>query len=148
MIPLCVFFFKQKTAYELRISDCSSDVCSSDLLRPTEDVTIGATAFYNRLDDAIANVTISPDLRQRQNVEAVISKGFEFTAQAKLADFFLLGSYAYSHSKVKASGTQAALDGMDPAQSPRHMASATLGWAAPSGIALSATLRSEIGRAH
>src|SRR3546814_2977028 len=26
-----VFFFKQKTAYELRISDCSSDVCSSDL---------------------------------------------------------------------------------------------------------------------
>src|SRR3546814_14098668 len=27
-----VFFFKQKTAYELRISDWSSDVCSSDLL--------------------------------------------------------------------------------------------------------------------
>src|SRR3546814_7227524 len=26
-----VFFFKQKTAYELRISDWSSDVCSSDL---------------------------------------------------------------------------------------------------------------------
>src|SRR3546814_581846 len=28
---LIVFFFKQKTAYELRISDWSSDVCSSDL---------------------------------------------------------------------------------------------------------------------
>src|SRR3546814_10003128 len=28
----CLFFFKQKTAYELRISDWSSDVCSSDLL--------------------------------------------------------------------------------------------------------------------
>src|SRR3546814_7737886 len=27
----CFFFFKQKTAYELRISDWSSDVCSSDL---------------------------------------------------------------------------------------------------------------------
>src|SRR3546814_6536576 len=27
------FFFKQKTAYELRISDWSSDVCSSDLSR-------------------------------------------------------------------------------------------------------------------
>src|SRR3546814_17976446 len=27
------FFFKQKTAYEMRISDWSSDVCSSDLLR-------------------------------------------------------------------------------------------------------------------
>src|SRR3546814_13766854 len=28
-----VFFFKQKTAYEMRISDWSSDVCSSDLAR-------------------------------------------------------------------------------------------------------------------
>src|SRR3546814_2397789 len=31
-VRLCViFFFKQKTAYEMRISDWSSDVCSSDL---------------------------------------------------------------------------------------------------------------------
>src|SRR3546814_5645449 len=29
---LVFFFFKQKTAYEMRISDWSSDVCSSDLL--------------------------------------------------------------------------------------------------------------------
>src|SRR3546814_17187754 len=29
------FFFKQKTAYEMRISDWSSDVCSSDLARKT-----------------------------------------------------------------------------------------------------------------
>src|SRR3546814_8109196 len=28
---LFLFFFKQKTAYEMRISDWSSDVCSSDL---------------------------------------------------------------------------------------------------------------------
>src|SRR3546814_4728649 len=28
----CVFFFKQKTEYEMRISDWSSDVCSSDLV--------------------------------------------------------------------------------------------------------------------
>src|SRR3546814_8088128 len=31
MSVLCFFFFKQKTAYEMRISDWSSDVCSSDL---------------------------------------------------------------------------------------------------------------------
>src|SRR3546814_20849818 len=30
-VILCFFFFKQKTAYEMRISDWSSDVCSSDL---------------------------------------------------------------------------------------------------------------------
>src|SRR3546814_16078691 len=29
-----IFFFKQKTAYEMRISDWSSDVCSSDLAHP------------------------------------------------------------------------------------------------------------------
>src|SRR3546814_4023453 len=32
MMFLGFFFFKQKTAYEMRISDWSSDVCSSDLL--------------------------------------------------------------------------------------------------------------------
>src|SRR3546814_4443471 len=31
ILLLCFFFFKQKTAYEMRISDWSSDVCSSDL---------------------------------------------------------------------------------------------------------------------
>src|SRR3546814_5818029 len=32
---LLFFFFKQKTAYDMRISDWSSDVCSSDLPTPT-----------------------------------------------------------------------------------------------------------------
>src|SRR3546814_7370776 len=31
LVVVFVFFFKQKTAYEMRISDWSSDVCSSDL---------------------------------------------------------------------------------------------------------------------
>src|SRR3546814_1789119 len=31
------FFFKQKTAYEMRISDWSSDVCSSDLIARLDD---------------------------------------------------------------------------------------------------------------
>src|SRR3546814_1000537 len=33
----CFFFFKQKTAYEMRISDWSSDVCSSDLVEAFGD---------------------------------------------------------------------------------------------------------------
>src|SRR3546814_14954568 len=33
-----IIFFKQKTAYEMRISDWSSDVCSSDLLRQHPDI--------------------------------------------------------------------------------------------------------------
>src|SRR3546814_7996064 len=35
IVIFCFFFFKQKTAYEMRISDWSSDVCSSDLIRDT-----------------------------------------------------------------------------------------------------------------
>src|SRR3546814_4541278 len=56
-----VFFFKQKTAYEMRISDWSSDVCSSDLvgayllLEPTEQSRVGARWRFggkNELDAA------------------------------------------------------------------------------------------------
>src|SRR3546814_10031918 len=44
-----IFFFKQKTAYEMRISDWSSDVCSSDLaiamspVRSTGDMAMAST---------------------------------------------------------------------------------------------------------
>src|SRR3546814_8593914 len=52
MLCMCdVFFFKQKTAYEMRISDWSSDVCSSDL---TE--FFGAETTYAELGDQIARV--------------------------------------------------------------------------------------------
>src|SRR3546814_4534733 len=40
------FFFKQKTAYEMRISDWSSDVCSSDLV----ELQKLSTAFNRTLD--------------------------------------------------------------------------------------------------
>src|SRR3546814_3031356 len=43
-VLLCVcffFFFKQKTAYEMRISDWSSDVCSSDLLVVRNRMAVG-----------------------------------------------------------------------------------------------------------
>src|SRR3546814_17915880 len=38
----CFFFFKQKTAYEMRISDWSSDVCSSDLLPEQRYCSVGS----------------------------------------------------------------------------------------------------------
>src|SRR3546814_3952697 len=41
------FFFKQKTAYEMRISDWSSDVCSSDLGK-LERVTVSAQAWQTK----------------------------------------------------------------------------------------------------
>src|SRR3546814_9996428 len=49
-----IFFFKQKTAYEMRISDWSSDVCSSDLLAD-EDVA-GAHLGTDADDAALVEV--------------------------------------------------------------------------------------------
>src|SRR3546814_9790223 len=55
------FFYKQKTAYEMRISDWSSDVCSSDLRsprrRPRSDAFFGgfwvAAMQFNPLPTAV-----------------------------------------------------------------------------------------------
>src|SRR3546814_1140546 len=43
---MCVFFFKQKTAYEMRISDWSSDVCSSDLVSRLAAMRAGNEGDY------------------------------------------------------------------------------------------------------
>src|SRR3546814_16246073 len=45
-----IFFFKQKTAYEMRISDWSSDVCFSDLLAITQKRSPKVTAVMNQRD--------------------------------------------------------------------------------------------------
>src|SRR3546814_20772854 len=68
----CIFFFKQKTAYELRISDWSSDVCSSDLLK--EYLTqISTSRSYNRFRDDIGYVLgkiseLGPDRSEERRV--------------------------------------------------------------------------------
>src|SRR3546814_4954155 len=60
------FFFKQKTAYELRISDWSSDVCSSDLMEPRLKTQFLSTSA--NLEPALANLAV------------VIASGFDISA--------------------------------------------------------------------
>src|SRR3546814_11265108 len=61
---MIVFFFKQKTAYEMRISDWSSDVCSSDLLidlqknKPKEEPKTKAESQFSLGSIDIGGVTI------------------------------------------------------------------------------------------
>jgi outer membrane receptor protein involved in Fe transport len=122
--------------------------------------SMGITLFDNRLDNAIANVTLgrgpidcpgvgsvsaAGTCRQRQNVPAIVARGVELTAGARIGDFDLSGSYAYSRSRVKAPGS--ALDGLRPAQTPRHAGSATLAWLPEGGARLAATLR-YVGRQY
>src|SRR3546814_6272652 len=46
---LFLFFFKQKTAYEMRISDWSSDVCSSDLVTGSGSRLLQSSKVYDIL---------------------------------------------------------------------------------------------------
>src|SRR3546814_19718857 len=67
---MIVFFFKQKTAYDMRISDWSSDVCSSDLgfclllgacdesACDTSTRTAIKLKFYSRTTDSIPRDTV------------------------------------------------------------------------------------------
>src|SRR3546814_12519915 len=60
------FFFKQKTAYEMRISDWTSDVCSSDLSAVmgfplmVRAVRLSIEAVDRRLEDAAGTLGASP----------------------------------------------------------------------------------------
>src|SRR3546814_3070526 len=73
---LFFFFFKQKTAYEMRISDWSSDVCSSDLTAPcvtpcpnhgvfvpTLHAKWPATNDLHAPEAPISPVTVSPKMK-------------------------------------------------------------------------------------
>src|SRR3546814_5531652 len=64
------FLFKQKTAYEMRISDWSSDVCSSDL--PNSDLVVFSTHCHNDLGLAVANTLAAVTAGARQ-VESTIN---------------------------------------------------------------------------
>src|SRR3546814_10714682 len=71
---MSVFFFvRQKAAYELRISDWSSDGCPSDLFGPVSDSfdawrTAAATADPATRDAALANWADAPGARQSHPV--------------------------------------------------------------------------------
>src|SRR3546814_2346563 len=56
---VCFFFFKQKTAYEMRISDWSSDVCSSDLVPDLSAAIVAAAAPAARRRSRLASEPIS-----------------------------------------------------------------------------------------
>src|SRR3546814_6303485 len=56
------FFFKQKTAYEMRISDWSSDVCSSDLFANQDHVGILAQGGTQHIAEGQADAGVDVDL--------------------------------------------------------------------------------------
>ncbi len=104
---------------------------------------LGATVFWNRLDNAIANVTLARgpgtfpgvgfvsaagSFNQRQNLDAVEARGIEIEARADVGVFNFAAAYSYVDAEVRAGPGQAAIDGLRPAQVPRHFATGSVGW--------------------
>jgi len=120
-------------------------------------VRLGLTAFYNQLDNAVANVTldngpgvfpgvgfVSPDgtYSQRQNLEAIRSKGFEIDAEFDLVKGLTFrAAYSYVDAEVDGTGAAAAIDGLRPAQIPRHNASGSIRWESDNGSGASLSAR-------
>src|SRR3546814_17984426 len=72
-----VFFFKQKTAYEMRISDWSSDVCSSDVVEQHQARRAHADPLVGRLHELPGERRpeggrrIGDDLLRRSQIEEI-----------------------------------------------------------------------------
>jgi outer membrane cobalamin receptor len=118
--------------------------------RPVRGVRFGATVFSNRLEDAIANVTLGRgpgvfpgvgfvaaggEFRQRQNLDAIEAKGVELDASLSLGAWSVSGGWSIVDAEVRASGAALPLSGLRPAQTPRHSAAATVAWKGEAGRA-------------
>ncbi|WP_417622646.1 TonB-dependent receptor [Parasphingorhabdus sp.] len=123
-------------------------------------VTLGITAFYNQLDNAVANVTLangpgvfpgvgfvsaSGTYSQRQNLDAIKSTGVEIDAAFDLGELVdgltIRAAYAFIDAEVDGSGDAAAVDGFRPAQVPRHNASGSIRWEKDNGTGASLSAR-------
>src|SRR3546814_5463384 len=86
---VCIFFFKQKTAYEMRISDWSSDVCSSDLIYrdPALSGVIATAMVVNNLVAGLSGILV-PLTLDRMKVDPAVSSAVFVTMMTDIMGFF------------------------------------------------------------
>lgn len=75
-------------------------------------VVPSVTAFDNRMKNAIANVTIGPNLRRRANLPAIEARGIEASLAARVGTVSLDGALAWADGEVRGEGPSADLDGL------------------------------------
>jgi outer membrane receptor protein involved in Fe transport len=124
--------------------------------RPLSTARLGVTLFANRLQKAIANVTLGRgpgvfpgvgfvaaggEYRQRQNLDAVEVRGIELDGRLDFGAWTFSGGYSFADAEVRASGAALPLNGLRPAQTPRHSLAGTLAWRGFGGVRASGTLR-------
>jgi outer membrane receptor protein involved in Fe transport len=114
-------------------------------------VTGRATAFWNEVEDLIANVTLTtrlPDCpvgttcRQRQNLDRARIRGIETELEVRPArDWRIIAGYIFTDTTVLEASPQPALEGKRLAQVPRHGASVTVRYDNPALFTAAATVR-------
>lgn len=107
--------------------------------RPNEDVDLSLTAFDNRVEGAIANVTLDSVTRQRQNIDRIRARGIEGSANLSFGALSFDGSITYTDAEARQAGAD--FDGNRPAQTPQWTGSATLSYRFGQRGLLAATLR-------
>src|SRR5690606_13409945 len=135
VFPVTTNAIAQLANERLRGFEAGIDVIARD------GVEFSLTAFDNRVKNAIANVTLTPTERQRQNLDSVESQGIELAGRLGDGPLKLFATASLVDAEVDASGIQAPLDGNRPAQTPSFAASATVSWQPREDWNLSATLR-------
>jgi outer membrane receptor protein involved in Fe transport len=124
--------------------------------RPLNTVRGSVTVFANRLTDAIANVTLGQgpgifpgvgfvavggEFRRRGNLDAIFARGIEVDGEVRMKAWTVSGGYSFVGAEVEADGAALALDGLRPAQTPRHSLSTTLAWRGLTGARASLSAR-------
>jgi outer membrane receptor protein involved in Fe transport len=128
------------------------------------NTSFGATVFYNRIEDAIVNVTIGTGpgiipalpragfvpaggvLRQRQNAGVIDAVGLELTAERRFDRFTLVGAVAATDAELDGGSAAPQLTGLRPAQAPVFNATAGADWRATDRLTLALRGRYESRR--
>jgi outer membrane receptor protein involved in Fe transport len=108
---------------------------------PTHGVRLALTAFDNTVDDAITNVTIGTNVRERRNIDAIKARGIEASGDVNVGQFNFGGSLAYTDAEQVGTGAASALNGFIPSQTPQWAASATAAWHPRDHMQFVATVR-------
>jgi outer membrane receptor protein involved in Fe transport len=127
-----------------------------------ETASLSATVFWNRIEDAIVNVTIGQGpgtfpragfvpaggvLRQRQNAGTIEATGLEIDGRMALSETLSLrGAVSATDARVDGGTAAAQLTGLRPAQAPIWSATAGLEWSPMDRLTLSADARWESRR--
>ncbi len=124
--------------------------------------SVGATVFWNRIEDAIVNVTVGVGpgtfpragfvpaggvLRQRQNAGTIEATGVELTARHRVGERLSFdGALSWTDAEVDGGTAAAQLTGLRPAQAPEWSLSAGADWRIVDRLTLVGRVRHESAR--